>query len=68
MFICVHLCSSVDEKMHKNFAEIIKPDSAEAALLSRIDAARLPNHMAIIMDGNRRWAKKRGKPENFRAS
>ncbi len=51
--------------MHENFANIIKPDSEEAALLSQIDAARLPNHMAIIMDGNGRWAKKRGKPRIF---
>ena len=23
------------------------------------------NHIAIIMDGNGRWGKKRGKPRNF---
>lgn len=51
--------------MHKNFAEIIKPDSEESELLSQIDFARLPNHIAIIMDGNGRWAKKRGKPRIF---
>lgn len=30
-----------------------------------IDTARLPKHVAIIMDGNGRWAKERGKPRVF---
>ncbi len=30
------------------------------SLLDRIDAKRLPRHIAIIMDGNGRWAKERG--------
>jgi len=29
-------------------------------LLSNIDKSRLPNHIAIIMDGNGRWAKEKG--------
>jgi undecaprenyl diphosphate synthase len=33
----------------------------EATLLAAIDEARLPRHIAIIMDGNGRWAKRRGK-------
>ena len=51
--------------MHENFAKIIKPKSEEATLLAQIDFARLPNHVAIIMDGNGRWAKQRGKPRIF---
>ncbi|MEG6615732.1 isoprenyl transferase [Peptococcaceae bacterium 1198_IL3148] len=31
-------------------------------LMQAIDFARLPNHIAIIMDGNGRWAQKRGMP------
>lgn len=51
--------------MHENFAETIKANSAEAKLLSAIDRERLPAHIAVIMDGNGRWAKLRGKPRIF---
>ena len=51
--------------MLENFAKIVKPDSEEFALLAQIDFARLPQHIAIIMDGNGRWAKQRGKPRIF---
>ena len=51
--------------MHENFVKIIQPNSDEAALLAAIDPARLPRHIAIIMDGNGRWAKQRGKPRIF---
>jgi undecaprenyl diphosphate synthase len=33
---------------------------SEKDLLEQIDTSRLPGHVAIIMDGNGRWAKKRG--------
>jgi len=51
--------------MHEHFAGIITPGSREAKLLEAIDAARLPRHIAVIMDGNGRWAKQRGKPRIF---
>ena len=51
--------------MHENFAEILKPNSTDAKLLAAIDLERLPQHIAVIMDGNGRWAKKRGKPRIF---
>ena len=36
--------------------------SSEANLFSQIDLHRLPRHIAIIMDGNGRWAQKRRLP------
>jgi undecaprenyl diphosphate synthase len=51
--------------MHENFAGVVKKRSREAELLEAIDPERLPQHMAIIMDGNGRWAKQRGKPRIF---
>ena len=35
------------------------------SLLKQIDMDNLPRHIAIIMDGNGRWAKKRLMPRNF---
>lgn len=51
--------------MLENFAKVIKPKSEESELLAQIDPARLPEHIAVIMDGNGRWAKQRGKPRIF---
>ena len=51
--------------MHDNFAAVIKPGTQEAKLLAAIDTERIPAHIAVIMDGNGRWAKQRGKPRIF---
>ncbi|MDM7922231.1 MAG: isoprenyl transferase [Pyrinomonadaceae bacterium] len=51
--------------MHENFAGVVKARTKEAELLAAIDPARLPRHIAVIMDGNGRWAKLRGKPRIF---
>lgn len=32
--------------------------------INEIDMSRLPQHIGIIMDGNGRWAKKRGLPRS----
>jgi undecaprenyl diphosphate synthase len=44
------------------FSDIITKGSPEDELLSQIDFARLPRHIAIIMDGNGRWARMRSLP------
>ena len=36
-----------------------------SALLEKIDNSRLPRHIAIIMDGNGRWAKEKGEDRLF---
>ena len=41
---------------------IAKPSLTEARLLAQIDLDRLPRHIAVIMDGNGRWAKRRHLP------
>jgi len=46
----------------KSFEGVMEPDSAEARLLQHIDANSLPVHVAIIMDGNGRWANARNLP------
>jgi undecaprenyl diphosphate synthase len=38
------------------------PGTFERQLVEEIDLARLPRHIAVIMDGNGRWAKQRGSP------
>src|SRR5215510_2820619 len=40
---------------------VVPAGSEEQALLRAVDFARLPRHVAIIMDGNGRWAKQRRK-------
>src|SRR5207244_6807523 len=46
----------------QDLLEVVASGSEEQALLRAIDFARLPRHVAVIMDGNGRWAKLRHKP------
>ena len=46
--------------MSKILEEYFRPGTEEHALLEQVDLGRLPCHVAVIMDGNGRWAKSRG--------
>jgi len=48
--------------MHKRFEGFIEPGSEEEKLVNQLDFSRIPRHVAVIMDGNGRWAKKRNLP------
>lgn len=45
-----------------DYAGLATPGSAEEMVLRRLDPDRLPRHVAVIMDGNGRWAKQRKMP------
>jgi undecaprenyl diphosphate synthase len=42
--------------------KLAEAGSIEETLLERIDFTRMPRHIAVIMDGNGRWAKSRNLP------
>ena len=46
----------------KALLEILKPGGEDWALAKAVDPGRLPAHIAIIMDGNGRWARRRRLP------
>jgi undecaprenyl diphosphate synthase len=46
----------------KDLLEALQPGDPDLGLANAIDPERLPAHIAIIMDGNGRWAKRRSLP------
>lgn len=42
--------------------QVLDPGGEEWALAQAIDPGRLPRHIAVIMDGNGRWARRRNLP------
>ncbi len=45
-----------------DISSIAEPGTPEDLLVRRLDLQQLPRHVAIIMDGNGRWARARGLP------
>jgi undecaprenyl diphosphate synthase len=46
----------------QDILSIVSPGSPEEGLARQVDFARLPRHIAVIMDGNGRWAAQRHLP------
>ncbi len=46
----------------EDFLSVVPAGSAEEALARQVDFNRLPRHLAVIMDGNGRWAAQRHLP------
>ena len=49
-----------NSRMINSFKDLVKEGSEEEILLGKIDRKKIPVHLAIIMDGNGRWAKGKG--------
>ncbi|MCU1348272.1 MAG: Undecaprenyl pyrophosphate synthase [Acidobacteria bacterium] len=45
-----------------DLSKLAEPGSIEETLLEKLDFTRMPRHIAVIMDGNGRWAKSRNLP------
>jgi undecaprenyl diphosphate synthase len=52
----------MSNKILKDFESVIESGSRDEFLLRQIHLDKLPSHVAIIMDGNGRWAARRNQP------
>ena len=46
----------------KDLLQVLSPDERDWRIATQLDPKRLPAHIAIIMDGNGRWARQRNYP------
>jgi len=60
--MALNFSSFYNDPMIESLRGFIKPGSEEEALIQKIDFSKLPKHVAVIMDGNGRWAKMRNLP------
>lgn len=64
LWSCVLLCAA-DVWAQTPKSRAARGDVRTQRIKTKIDLANLPDHVAIIMDGNGRWAAKCGKPRVF---
>jgi undecaprenyl diphosphate synthase len=55
-------CCTINDYFMTALLESLRPGDKDSELAHAIDPARLPEHIAIIMDGNGRWAGRRFLP------
>jgi len=55
-------CRSPEDDVKVSLDEIAEPGTSARAVLEQLEPSRLPDHVAIIMDGNGRWATARRLP------
>src|ERR1019366_5747093 len=55
-------CCTINDYFMKALLESLQAGERDWELAQAIDPARLPAHIAIIMDGNGRWARRRRLP------
>ena len=60
LFLTIPARNHIMVNMFEGLEGYIVPGSEEEALVRRLDVSRLPRHVAVIMDGNGRWARERG--------
>ncbi|HUA01159.1 MAG TPA: isoprenyl transferase, partial [Candidatus Aquilonibacter sp.] len=61
--LCYFRSRTSFERFFVKASDLLKPaNREETELLEKLDAKRLPDHVAIIMDGNGRWAERRHLP------
>jgi undecaprenyl diphosphate synthase len=57
-----HFKETMSTNILREFESVIESGSEDEFLLRQIDSERLPSHIALIMDGNGRWAARRDQP------